>query len=34
MVFATFMFKNGLIKTKPASWKEFFFAVAHGFPGT
>jgi hypothetical protein len=28
------MFKTGLIKTKPASWKEFFFPVAHGFPGT
>jgi NitT/TauT family transport system substrate-binding protein len=34
MVFASFMFKTGLIKTKPASWKEFFFPAAHGFPGT
>jgi NitT/TauT family transport system substrate-binding protein len=34
MVFANFMFKTGLIKTKPASWKEFFFPVAHAFPGT
>jgi len=34
MVFANFMFKTGLIKTKPASWKEFFFPMAHGFPGT
>jgi NitT/TauT family transport system substrate-binding protein len=34
MVFANFMFKTGLIKTKPASWKEFFFPAAHGFPGT
>jgi NitT/TauT family transport system substrate-binding protein len=34
MVFADFMYKTGLIKTKPASWKEFFFPVAHGFPGT
>ena len=34
MVFANFMFKTGLIKTKPASWKEFFFPVAHGLPGT
>ena len=34
MVFANFMFKTGLIKTKPVSWKEFFFPMAHGFPGT
>jgi NitT/TauT family transport system substrate-binding protein len=34
MVFANFMFKTGLIKTKPASWKEFFFPIAHGLPGT
>src|SRR5438105_4439303 len=34
MVFANFMFKTGLIKTKPVNWKEFFFPVAHGFPGT
>ena len=34
MVFANFMFKTGLIKTKPASWKEFFFPAVHGLPGT
>lgn len=34
MVFADFMFKTGLIKTRPATWKEFFFAVVHNLPGT
>jgi NitT/TauT family transport system substrate-binding protein len=34
MVFADFMFKTGLIKVKPASWKEFFFPVVHNLPGT
>jgi NitT/TauT family transport system substrate-binding protein len=34
MVFANFMFKTGLIKTRPASWKEFFFPVVHSLPGT
>ena len=34
MVFADFMAKTGLIKTKPASWKEFFFPVVHNLPGT
>ena len=34
MVFADFMVKTGLIKTKPASWKEFFFPVVHNLPGT
>jgi NitT/TauT family transport system substrate-binding protein len=34
MVFANFMFKTGLIKTRPASWKEFFFPVVHNLPGT
>ena len=34
MVFATFMFKTGLIKTRPATWKEFFFPVVHNLPGT
>ena len=34
MVFADFMVKTGLIKTKPASWKEFFFPVVHKLPGT
>ncbi len=34
MVFANFMFKTGLIKTRPATWKEFFFPVVHNLPGT
>ena len=34
MVFADFMVKTGLIKTQPKKWKEFFFPVAHNFPGT
>jgi len=34
MVFADFMFKTGLIKTRPATWKEFFFPVVHNLPGT
>jgi NitT/TauT family transport system substrate-binding protein len=34
MVFADFMFKTGLIKVKPTSWKEFFFPVVHNLPGT
>jgi NitT/TauT family transport system substrate-binding protein len=34
MVFADFMFKTGLIKVKPASWKDFFFPVVHNLPGT
>ena len=34
MVFANFMYKTGLIKTRPATWKEFFFPVVHNLPGT
>jgi NitT/TauT family transport system substrate-binding protein len=34
MVFADFMFKTGLIKTRPTTWKEFFFPVVHNLPGT
>ncbi|HEX3631993.1 MAG TPA: ABC transporter substrate-binding protein [Casimicrobiaceae bacterium] len=34
MVFANFMFKTGLIKTRPVTWKEFFFPVVHNLPGT
>ena len=34
MVFADFMFKTGLIKSRPSSWKEFFFPVVHSLPGT
>ena len=28
------MFKTGLIKTRPATWKEFFFPVVHNLAGT
>jgi NitT/TauT family transport system substrate-binding protein len=28
-----FMHKIGLIKNKPASWKDLFFSEAHGLPG-
>ncbi len=31
--YAEQMFKTGVIKTKPASWKDVFFPVAHGLPG-
>ncbi len=31
--FASFMAKAGTIKTVPASWKDFFFAEAHGLAG-
>jgi NitT/TauT family transport system substrate-binding protein len=31
--FATFMQRIGLIKTGPESWKDLFFAEAHGMPG-
>jgi NitT/TauT family transport system substrate-binding protein len=34
MVFADFMVRTGLIKTRPASFKEFFFPVVHNLPGT
>jgi NitT/TauT family transport system substrate-binding protein len=34
MVLANFMFKTGLIKTRPATWKEFFFPVVHNLAGT
>lgn len=29
-----FMFRAGTLKTKPASWKDFFFQEAHGLPGS
>ena len=29
-----FLADTGMIKTKPASWKDFFFAEAHGLPGS
>lgn len=31
--FAEFMAKVGTLKTKPAGWKDFFFAEAHGLNG-
>jgi NitT/TauT family transport system substrate-binding protein len=31
--FASFMAKVGTLKTAPGSWKDFFFAEAHGLPG-
>jgi len=30
---ADFMYKIGAIKTKPGSWKDFFFPEVHGLPG-
>jgi NitT/TauT family transport system substrate-binding protein len=32
--YTDFMAKVGLLKTKPASWKEMFFPNAHGLPGS
>jgi NitT/TauT family transport system substrate-binding protein len=29
-----FMHRVGLIKNKPASWKDLFFAEAHALPGS
>jgi NitT/TauT family transport system substrate-binding protein len=34
MTFAEFMFKQGLIKTRPATWQEMFFPEVHGLPGS
>ena len=31
--FADFMFRTGLLKTKPSSWKDMFFAEAHALDG-
>jgi NitT/TauT family transport system substrate-binding protein len=31
--YAEQMFRTGVIKTKPSSWKDVFFAEAHGLPG-
>ena len=31
--YAEQMFKTGAIKTRPASWKDAFFPIAHGLPG-
>ena len=31
--YAEQMFKTGVIKTKPSSWKDVFFAEAHSLPG-
>jgi len=32
--FADFMSRHGLIKNRPASWKDLFFPEVHGLPGT
>ena len=32
--FAAFMFKQGLTKTKPETWKDMFFPEVHGQPGS
>ena len=34
LTFADFMFRQGLIKTRPASWKEMFFPELYGLPGS
>lgn len=34
MVFANYMKETGAIKHAPASWKDYFFPVAYGFPGS
>jgi len=34
MQFAEYMANSGLLKSKPASWKDFFFADAHQLPGS
>jgi hypothetical protein len=34
MTFADFMFKQGLIKVRPASWKEMFFSEVHAAEGS
>ena len=31
--YAEQMFRTGVIKTMPASWKDAFFPIAHGLPG-
>jgi NitT/TauT family transport system substrate-binding protein len=33
MKYAEQMFRSGVIKTKPESWKDVFFPTAHGLPG-
>jgi sulfonate transport system substrate-binding protein len=34
LTFAEFMFRQGLTKTRPASWKEMFFPELYGLPGS
>jgi len=34
MTFAEFMFKQGLIKTRPDSWKDMFFPELYALPGS
>ena len=32
--FTDFMQRTGTIRNKPASWKDLYFATAHGLPGS
>ena len=32
--YAQFMYEDGLIKHRPASWKNLFFDTIHGLPGS
>jgi NitT/TauT family transport system substrate-binding protein len=34
MIFAKYMNEVGSIKHLPASWKDYFWPVAHGFEGS
>jgi NitT/TauT family transport system substrate-binding protein len=34
MKYADFMYRIGMVKVKPASWKELFFANVHNLPGS
>lgn len=34
MKIADFMYKTGALKTKPASWKDYFFETVHSEPGS
>jgi NitT/TauT family transport system substrate-binding protein len=34
MKYAQQMYKTGVIKTLPSSWKDAFFQTAHGLPGS
>jgi hypothetical protein len=34
MTFADFMYKEGLIKVRPSSWKDMFFPEVYDLPGS